>query len=246
MHTHTHNLFFLSHPLYDKRTHTHKCSTNLRTNTQRLSCMWLWAAVTVCLQCFSSQWWLMVAAGGECNMAPIPRSFNTILSVVTWLSFQKKDQISKTASGKQKGRVGYSDRKGEGAWLEMKEQQRKAWSRKLWSVGLGVLSLPWLTRWHWQRVLLVNKHQDIQQISSFKMREVCRHLRSSFIPLSVILSLLSKQDFPFQISKVTLMMSPEVCASEDIAEGGSASAHTHTCRQANVSKPTLTHPNIHT
>ncbi len=101
----------------------------------------------------------------------------------------ENDQISKTASGRRTGRVEDSDRKGEGAWLEMKEQQRSAWSRKLWSVGLGVLSLPWLTRWQWQRVLLVNKHQDIQQISSFKMWEVCHHLRASFIPLSVISSL---------------------------------------------------------
>lgn len=100
----------------------------------------------------------------------------------------EKDQISKTVSGRQTGRVGASDRKEEGAWLEMKEQQRNAWSKMLWCAGLGVLSLPWLTRWQWQGVLLVNKHQDTRQISSFRMWEVCHRPHSSFIPLAVILS----------------------------------------------------------
>lgn len=72
----------------------------------------LWLRVAVRLRRFR---YLRVAAGGKSKEAPVPCSFNTTLSVVTRFSFQEKDQISKTVSGRQTGGLGASDIRGEKA-----------------------------------------------------------------------------------------------------------------------------------
>lgn len=58
-------------------------------------------------------------------------------------------------------------------------------SRIMWSVKLGVT----VTRWWQHMFLLLNNHQNIQQISAFRMWEDCHPLHSSiihfhFIPLT--------------------------------------------------------------